>query len=47
MLPALIKELLTDSLKKEIERALNKLIPREANIIRLFFGVTGNTSIHS
>jgi RNA polymerase primary sigma factor len=35
------KELLTDSLKKEIERALNKLIPREADIIRLFFGVNG------
>jgi RNA polymerase primary sigma factor len=35
------KELLTDSLKKEIERALNKLIPREADIIRLYFGLNG------
>jgi RNA polymerase primary sigma factor len=35
------KELLTDSLRKEIERALNKLTPREADIIRLFFGVNG------
>jgi RNA polymerase primary sigma factor len=35
------KELLTDSLKKEIERALIKLTPREADIVRLFFGVNG------
>ena len=35
------KELLTDSLRKEIDRVLNKLIPIEANIIRLFFGVNG------
>jgi len=33
------KELLTDSLRKEIERALNKLTPREADIIRLYFGL--------
>jgi RNA polymerase primary sigma factor len=35
------KELLTDSLKKEIERALNTLTQREANIITLFFGLSG------
>jgi len=35
------KELLTDSLRKEIERTLNKLTPREADIIRLFFGLNG------
>ena len=35
------KELLTDSLKKEIERALNKLTQREANIITLYFGLSG------
>jgi RNA polymerase primary sigma factor len=32
-------ELLTDSLRKEIERVLNKLAPREADIIRLYFGL--------
>jgi len=35
------KELLTDSLSKEIERALNTLTQREANIIRLYFGLNG------
>jgi RNA polymerase primary sigma factor len=35
------KELLTDSLRKEIERVLNKLTPREANIIRFYFGLNG------
>jgi len=35
------KELLTDSLSKEIERALNTLTRREADIIRLFFGLNG------
>jgi len=32
--------LLTDSLRKEIERALNTLTQREANIIRLYFGLS-------
>ena len=41
------KELLTDSLRKEIERALNKLTPREADIIRFYFGLKGNTCTHS
>jgi RNA polymerase primary sigma factor len=35
------KELLTDSLRKEIERVLNKLTPREADIIRFYFGLNG------
>ena len=35
------EKLLTDSLRKEIERALNKLTRREADIIRLYFGLTG------
>lgn len=35
------KELLTDSLRKEIERALNTLAPREGDIIRLYFGLNG------
>ncbi len=35
------KELLTDSFRKEIERALNTLTRREADIIRLYFGLIG------
>ncbi len=35
------KELLMDSLREEIHRALNTLSQREADIIRLFFGVNG------
>lgn len=35
------KELLKDSLRKEIERVLNKLTPREADIIRFYFGLNG------
>ena len=38
------KELLTDSLCKEIERALNTLTRREAEVIRLYYGLNG---IHS
>jgi RNA polymerase primary sigma factor len=30
-----------DSLRKEIDRALNTLTQREADIIRLYFGVNG------
>ena len=36
------KELLTDSLREEIERILNTLTQREASIIRLYFGLNGN-----
>ena len=35
------KELLLDSLRKDVERALNKLTPREADIIRFYFGLNG------
>jgi RNA polymerase primary sigma factor len=35
------KGLLTDSLRKEIERALSTLTYREANIIKLYFGLNG------
>jgi RNA polymerase primary sigma factor len=36
------KELLDDSLRTEIERALATLTPREADVIRLYFGLSGN-----
>lgn len=35
------KGLLNESLRKEIERALSTLTSREANIIRLYFGLNG------
>ena len=35
------KELLMDSLREEIERVVNTLTQREANIIRLYFGLNG------
>jgi RNA polymerase primary sigma factor len=35
------KELLTDSLRKDINKAIDTLTQREADIIRLFFGVNG------
>ena len=38
------QELLTDSLCKEIERVLNTLTPREAEVIRLYFGLNGRHS---
>lgn len=38
------KELLKDSLRKEIERALDTLSRREANIIRLYFGLNGKST---
>ena len=39
--PSPEKELLTDSLKKEIERVLKTLTNREADIINLYFGLAG------
>jgi len=39
------KELLMDSFRKEIERVLNTLTLKEANIIRLFFGLNGNLAL--
>lgn len=35
------RELLTDSLRTEIERALATLTPREADVVRLYFGLAG------
>jgi RNA polymerase primary sigma factor len=40
------KELLMDSLRKEINRILNKLTLREADVIRFYFGLNGKR-IHS
>ena len=37
------KELLHESLRTEIERALETLTPREADVIRLYFGLAGPT----
>jgi RNA polymerase primary sigma factor len=39
--PSPDKGLINDSLRKEIERALSTLTHREANIIRLYFGLNG------
>ena len=37
--------LLTESLRREIERALGTLTPREADVIRLYYGLTGEASM--
>ncbi len=39
------KGLLTDSLRKEIERALSTLTYREANVIRYYFGLSGKHAL--
>ena len=39
------KELLHDSLRTEIERALETITPREADVIRLYFGLAGQHSM--
>jgi RNA polymerase primary sigma factor len=39
------KELLIDSLRQEIERSLNTLTAREADVVRLYFGLNGNQSL--
>ncbi|NPA42639.1 MAG: sigma-70 family RNA polymerase sigma factor [Chlorobi bacterium] len=36
------KELMQESLRTEIERALSTLSPREADVIRLYYGLNGN-----
>ncbi|MDG4946992.1 sigma-70 family RNA polymerase sigma factor [Weeksellaceae bacterium KMM 9713] len=36
------KELMIESLRVEIERSLQTLTPREADLIRLYFGLNGN-----
>ncbi len=40
--PSPDKELMLESLRTEIERALNTLTPREADVIKLYFGLNGN-----
>jgi len=39
------KKLLHDSLRTEIERSLETLTPREADVIRLYFGLAGQHSM--
>ena len=39
------KELLHESLRTEIERALETLTPREADVVRLYFGLAGAHSM--
>jgi len=39
------KELLIDSLRQEIERSLTTLTAREADVVRLYFGLNGATSL--
>jgi RNA polymerase primary sigma factor len=39
------KQLLIDSLRQEIERSLNTLTTREADVVRLYFGLNGTTSL--
>jgi len=39
------KELLHESLRTEIERALDTLTPREADVVRLYFGLAGQLSM--
>jgi RNA polymerase primary sigma factor len=41
-LPSPLDELMTDSLRNEIERSLRGLHGREADVIRLYFGLNGN-----
>lgn len=36
------QNLMDESLKEEIERALNSLTPREADVLRLYYGIDGN-----
>lgn len=40
-LPSPEKELISESLKKEIGRSLQTLTPREADVLRLFYGLDG------
>ena len=41
----LTRNLLHESLRTEIERALETLTPREADVIRLYFGLAGQHSM--
>ena len=40
-LPSPEKELISESLKKEINRSLQTLTPREADVLKLFYGLDG------
>jgi RNA polymerase primary sigma factor len=40
--PSPVDNLMTDSLRMEIERSLSALSGREADVIRLYFGLNGN-----
>jgi len=44
-LPSPEKELIRESLQKEISRSLQTLTAREADIVRLFYGLNGQTPI--
>jgi RNA polymerase primary sigma factor len=44
-LPSPEKELLSDSLKKEINRSLTTLTPREATVVKLFYGLDNHTQM--
>lgn len=37
--------LITDSLKKEINRSISTLTPREGDVVKLFFGLDGNSPL--
>ena len=41
-MPSPVDTLMSDSLRNEIERSLNSLAGREADVIRLYFGLNGN-----
>lgn len=43
--PSPDNQLLTESLRREIERSLSTLTPREADVLRLFFGLNGETAM--
>ncbi len=43
--PSPDNELVTESLRREIERSLSTLTPREADVLRLFFGLNGETAL--
>jgi RNA polymerase primary sigma factor len=40
-MPGPDRELVIDSLRKEIERSLSTLTPREGDVIRLYYGLNG------
>ncbi len=44
-IPSPDNSLLTESLRREIERSLSTLTPREADVLRLFFGLNGETAL--